>query len=159
MDVVVRACVVYAVVWLLCRVAGHRTLAQMTAFDFVLILIISEGIQQGLVGNDHSMAAAIIVVVTLVAIDLVLSILKQRWPIVGRIVDGVPVVLVEDGRPIRERLDRERIDVDDILDAARRHQGLTHLSEIGLAVLERDGENSIIPRRKASITSAVERAS
>jgi uncharacterized membrane protein YcaP (DUF421 family) len=146
MDSVIRAAVVYAFLLLVLRLAGKRTLAQVTSFDFVLLLIISEATQQALLGEDNSMTNAAILIVTLVGLNILMSVLKQRSKFVERLLEDIPLLIVADGKPLQSRMDKERVDVDDILDAARESHGLEHLSQIKHAILERSGKISIIPK-------------
>lgn len=145
MESVMRAAVMYGALLVIFRIAGKRTMAQITTFDFVLLLVISEAAQPGLIGNDNSIRNSLLVIVTLVAIDIILAFWKHRWPAVERIVDGLPVVIVENGTPLKDRLDRERVDEEDILEAARKLHGLERMDQIKFAVLERAGGISIIP--------------
>jgi uncharacterized membrane protein YcaP (DUF421 family) len=146
MDAVFRAAALYVFLLVIFRIAGERTLASLTTFDFVLLLIIAEATQQGLVGDDFSVTKALVLVATLVGLDIGLSLLKDRWRLLHKVVEGVPLVIVEDGRVLTERMQRARIDVDDVLQAAREHQGLDRMEQIKFAVLERTGEISIIPK-------------
>lgn len=146
MDAIIRGAVVYLFLLALFRLTGQRSLAQITVFDFVLLLIISEASQQALIGNDNSMTHGALVVMTLVALNVALSLMKQRWPRVDKLLDDVPLVLVDDGRLLHKRMDKVRVGEDDILEAARACQGLERLDQIKYAVLERNGEITIIPR-------------
>jgi uncharacterized membrane protein YcaP (DUF421 family) len=146
MDTIVRAIAVYFCVWLVVRIAGKRTLADITAFDFVLLLIIGESTQQALIGNDFSIITAATLIVTLVGIDVVLSYVKEWFPRLELWMDGAPLVLVEDGRLIRDRMRRARVDEGDVLEAARRLQGLERLEQVKYAVLERSGGITIVPK-------------
>jgi len=146
MDSVIRAAVVYAFLLLVLRLAGKRTLAQVTSFDFVLLLIISEATQQALIDDDNSMTNAAILIVTLVGLNILMSLLKQRWKFVERLLEDIPLLIVADGKPLQGRMDKARVDVDDVLDAARESHGLEHLSQIKHAILERSGRISIIPK-------------
>jgi uncharacterized membrane protein YcaP (DUF421 family) len=148
MEAVIRGLVVYLFLLVLLRLIGKRTLGQVTTFDFVLLLIISETVQNALVGKDYSLTNAILLVVTLVTIDLGLSLWKQRSPFMDRLIDGVPLVLMRDGRFMRQDMERERVDEAEVLSTAREKQGLAGIGEIQHAVLERSGEISIIPRRE-----------
>jgi uncharacterized membrane protein YcaP (DUF421 family) len=150
MDIVVRGLIIYFVLLLIFRISGKRSLAQITTFDFVLLLIIGEATQQALLGEDFSVTRALLLIVVLVVADIGISLWKQHSKVVEKLVDGVPLVIVEDGKPLRERLDRERIDEGDILAAARELQGLERIEQIKYAVLERSGAISIIPKRQAS---------
>jgi uncharacterized membrane protein YcaP (DUF421 family) len=146
MESVVRALVVYVLLLALFRVAGKRTLANTTSFDLVLLLIISEAIQNGLTGSDYSITNAVLIVVTLILADIGLSLVKRRSPRLEALIDGLPLLLFRDGRPIDEPMARERVDMDDILAAARERHGIGRVEDIGEAILERSGEISVIPR-------------
>jgi uncharacterized membrane protein YcaP (DUF421 family) len=146
MDSILRGVIVYLFLLIVFRIAGKRTLSEATAFDLVLLLIISETTQQAMVDNDHSMTNGALLVLTLVGTDILLSVLKQRLPILDPILDGTAVILLRDGHVLENRLSRERVDKNDILEAARSQRGLDSLDQIKLAVLERGGEISVIPR-------------
>jgi len=146
MDSVIRATVVYVFVLLVLRLAGKRTLAQITSFDFVLLLIISEATQQAMIGEDNSMINAGIVVTTLVGLNVLMSLVKQRSKFVERLLEDLPLVIVDDGKPLKEQMDKARVDLDDVLDAARESHGLERLNQIKHAIVERNGKISIIPR-------------
>jgi uncharacterized membrane protein YcaP (DUF421 family) len=152
MDTVVRAVAIYLFLLLLFRLAGTRTLTSITAFDFILLLIISEAAQNAMVGNDYSIVNAVVLIGTLVLTDIAFSLVKQWFPRVERLLDGLPLVIVEHGRPLRDRMAKARVDEDDVMAAARELQGLEHLGQIKYAVLERGGSISIVPeeRRRSS---------
>ncbi|MGH2700490.1 MAG: DUF421 domain-containing protein [Actinomycetota bacterium] len=145
MDAVLRATLVYGFLFVVMRVSGKRTLAQVTPFDFVLLLIIGEATQQGLIGDDFSTTKALLLIVTLVGIDIGISLVKRIWPRFALAIEGAPLVLIKDGEPIDDRLKRTRLDLGDVLESARSTQGLERLDQIKYAVLERDGSISIIP--------------
>ena len=146
MDAVARAAAVYLFLLLLFRIAGRRSLMEMTTFDFVLLLIISEATQEALIGDDFSMTNSLIVITVLIAIDIAFGAFKERWPLFDRMVDGVPMLLVENGRPITARMRRARINEEDVLEAARELRGLESIEEIKFAVLEVTGQITIVPR-------------
>jgi uncharacterized membrane protein YcaP (DUF421 family) len=145
-DAVLRAVVMYLFLLVVFRIAGKRSLAELTTFDFLLLLILSETTQQAMVGNDHSMTNAFLLVITWLSVDIALSVVKQRFPRAEKWLEGVPVVIVADGRPLHDRMERLRVDEDDVLTAARRLHGLERLDQIKYAVLERSGGISVIPR-------------
>lgn len=145
MDTVIRAATVYITLLVLFRLTGKRALAQITTFDFVLLLIISEAIQNALIGNDYSLTTAGIVVSTLLVFDISLSQLTLRWPWLDKVIEDVPLILVVQGRPLADRLKKARVSESDILDAARETRGLERMSQIRFAILERTGGISIIP--------------
>lgn len=146
MDSIIRGLLVYLFVFVIFRVAGKRTLAEATTFDLVLLLIISETTQQAMVSDDHSMTNTVLLVCTLVGADIVLSILKQKFPAVDSILDGQAVILIQDGKVLHDRLERERVDTADILESARLQLGIESLDQVRLAVLERNGRISVIPK-------------
>lgn len=146
MDMVLRALAVYLFLLVVLRLSGKRALSQVTTFDFVLLLIVAEATQQALLGEDFSVTNAIVVIVTLVFIDIALSMIKQRRPRVAQVLEDVPLVLVEEGRPLRERMDKVQVDDADILSAARELQGLERMEQIKYAVLERHGGITIVPK-------------
>jgi uncharacterized membrane protein YcaP (DUF421 family) len=145
MDSVLRAAAIYLVLMILFKVAGRRSLAELNTFDLVLLMVIGEATQQALLGDDFSLTNAVLVIVTLIAIDIGLSLLKQRSRWFSRVLDGGPTVVVEEGRVLHERLKRARVDEDDILEAARSSQGILEIKHIRFAILERNGKISVIP--------------
>jgi uncharacterized membrane protein YcaP (DUF421 family) len=145
-DAVLRAVVIYAFLMILFRLIGKRALTDITTFDFVLLLIVSEATQNGLIGDDFSVTNALLVIVTLVGLDVGMSLLKMRSGRLDRLVDGMPLVIVEEGVPRRDLMRRARVDEDDVLTAARERQGLERMDQIKYAVLERSGGISIVPR-------------
>ena len=146
MDAVVRAVVIYVFLLVLFRVTGRRTLAQITTFDFVLLLIIAEATQQGLLGNEFSITNALLVILALLGLDLLSQGLSRRWRSFDRWINGLPLVLVEDGRLIDDRARKAGFLEDDILEQARASQGIERMEQIKYAVLERDGSISVIPK-------------
>ena len=146
MDAVVRATVIYVFLVVLFRVTGKRTLAQITTFDLVLLLIVSEATQQGLLGNDFSIINACLVILTLIGLDLLAQGLSRRWRPLDRWLNGVPLLLVEDGQLIEDRARKTGFEEDEILEQARAGQGIERMEQIKYAVLERDGSISVIPK-------------
>jgi uncharacterized membrane protein YcaP (DUF421 family) len=146
MDAVLRGVVVYAFLVVIFRISGQRSLGNVTTFDFVLLLIIAETTQQALLGEDFSVTGAFLLIVTLIALDIGLSLLKQRSPRLDRLLEGMPLVIVENGQPLRDRMAKARVDEQDILSAARELQGIERIEQIKYAVLERNGAISIIKR-------------
>jgi len=149
MDAVLRATVVYFFLLLVFRIAGRRMLSEMTTFDFVLLLIVAEATQQGLLGNDSSVTNAFLVIITLIGIEIALTALKQRSARIAKWIDGVPSIIMEDGRPLKDRMEKARIDEQDILSAARTGYGLEGMDQIKYAVLETNGSISIIPKQRS----------
>jgi uncharacterized membrane protein YcaP (DUF421 family) len=146
MESVIRAAVVYLFLLLVLRLTGKRTLAQITTFDLVLLLIMSEATQDALIDDDRSMINSALVITTLMGLNILMSWLKLRSKAIDRVLDDIPLLIVADGKPLQDRMDKERVDEDDILDAARETQGIERMDQIRHAILERNGKISIIPK-------------
>jgi uncharacterized membrane protein YcaP (DUF421 family) len=117
----------------------------------VLLLIISEVTQQALVGDDDfSLTAGLILILTLVGLDILISVLKDSSEPAAKVMDGVPMLLLENGNPIQQTLKKERVDEAEILAQAREGHGIESLDQIKYAVLEADGKIGIVPREDAS---------
>ena len=97
MDSVLRAAAIYMVLMILFKIAGRRSLAELTTFDLVLLMVIGEATQQALLGDDFSLTNAVLVIATLIAIDIGLSLVKQRSRWFSRLLDGGPTIVVEHG--------------------------------------------------------------
>jgi uncharacterized membrane protein YcaP (DUF421 family) len=122
-------------------------LSQITTFDAVLLLIVSETTQAGLIDEDNSLTNSVLLILTILGLDVVLSCFKQRFPRAERIMDGAPLV-VFDGRGLRRKaMAKERVDEDDILHAARALRGLANMDDVEYAILEQTGDITIIPKR------------
>ena len=146
MDIALRTALLYLAVIVILRVMGRRTLAQSTPAELVLILIISETIQQAMIGLDPSLIAALISIVTLVVIDHAIVALKLRYPLIDGLLEGCPHVVVHQGEILSPILKRFNLEEEDILEAARRTRGLSSLAQVKFAVIEKDGSISVIPK-------------
>jgi uncharacterized membrane protein YcaP (DUF421 family) len=153
-ESVLRGVAIYGLLLIVFRITGKRSLGQLTTFDFILLLIISEAIQNAMVGTSYSVTNALVLVVTLVVIDVGLGMIKTRLPRVERWLEGGPLVVVEHGRPLHDRLRQSRVDVSDVLRAARSRHGLERLDQIKYAVLERNGDISIVPAPAGTLPPA-----
>jgi uncharacterized membrane protein YcaP (DUF421 family) len=146
MESVIRALLVYCFLLLVFRIAGRRTLSEMTTFDFVLVLIVSETTQEALIGDDRSLTNGAVLILTLLGTNVALSLLKLYSPALDKWIDGRPILIVEHGQCLKDRMDKARVDEGDIMESARRNHGLERFEQIKYAVLERDGGISIVPR-------------
>ena len=146
METVLRAASMYLLLLVVIKIAGRRTLLEMTSFDLILLLIISEATQQALLGDDFSVTGAALTIVTLIVLDILFGALKGWFPRIDRLVDGVSLILVEDGKLLKGRAKKAGIDEEDIMVSARGTQGLERMDQIKFAILEKNGKISIIPR-------------
>jgi uncharacterized membrane protein YcaP (DUF421 family) len=142
---VLRGIFIYLFLLLIFRVAGKRSLSQVTTFEFVLLLVIGEATQQALLGEDFSTTNAFILIATLVGMDQLLSRIKQNSTSFEQITEGVALIVVDKGKLLHDRMKKVRVDEEDILEAARSLHGLERMDQIKYAIVERNGEISIIP--------------
>ncbi len=148
MDAILRAFIIYTFLLIAFRLSGKRTMAQVTTFDFVLLLIVSEATQQALLANDYSITNAVIVITTFLAIEILLSLITGRVKFLDKWINGTPLIILENGKPLKEKMRNERIEESDILEAARHLQGLERLDQIKYAILEKSGGITIIPQEE-----------
>ncbi|MDI3273523.1 DUF421 domain-containing protein [Pseudomonas sp. MDT1-16] len=149
MDSVLRAAAMYLALMVLFKIAGRRSLAELTTFDFLLLMIIGEATQQALLGDDFSLTNSMLVIVTLIVIDVGLSLLKQRSQWISQLIDGGPTIIVENGKFLHKRLHHARLIEADIMEAARSSQGIETLDQIKFAILERNGKISVIAQERS----------
>jgi uncharacterized membrane protein YcaP (DUF421 family) len=150
MESVIRGLIVYFFLLVVFRVAGRRTLSEMTTFDLILLLIISETTQAALIGEDHSLVNAALLIITLVGTNIGLSLLKLNFPRLEKWLDGRPFVIVANGTCLRDRMNKARVDEGDVMEAAREKHGLARMDQIKFAILERGGIITIIPESNVS---------
>jgi uncharacterized membrane protein YcaP (DUF421 family) len=145
MDIVIRSAVVYLFVMVLMRLLGRRELSKMQPFDLLILVVIADFVQQGVTQQDYSVTGAVLAVGTFALLIVATSWLAWRFPRTRPIIDGNPVVLVEDGNPIMDNLRRERISLEEIAAQARIQQ-LDSLTKVRWAILETSGDISFIPK-------------
>ena len=143
LEIIARSAVIYLFVLLGLRVLGKRHIAQLTILDFVLILLISNVVQNAMVGNDSSLAGGIVAAAALLALNYVLTFLLQRFGKVEKLFEGTPTLLVHNGRSIREHLAQEKITEEELERVIREH-GIQSISEVKNVVMELDGTISVI---------------
>jgi uncharacterized membrane protein YcaP (DUF421 family) len=142
--VVLRTSIIYFVLLVGLRLAGKREIGQMTVFDFVVLLVLSNAVQNAMVGPDTSLTAGIVAAVVLLSLNRVVGWLGLHVPGFQRDVVGTPTLLVHDGKIIREHLEHEDVTEDEVLQALREH-GVEDLKDVKSAVLEVDGTMSVVP--------------
>lgn len=141
--VILRAVLGYLFLVLIVRVVGRRPGKQLTPFEFVLIFYLGGLTLTGMVGTEMSLSNAVCQILTVAFCHYVISVVRFHSTTAARLLDGIPLVLLEDGRWRPETLRRMRVQDDDVMDVAR-EQGIKDLSGIRAAVLETYGEISII---------------
>ena len=146
MDTILRGAAVYIVLLVIFRIAGKRSLAEITTFDAVLLLIVSEAIQQALIDSDRSMTNAFLLVVTLLGLNVLASLVTLRSRRLDKVMNDVPLLIMENGQAIEDRMRRSRVSEDDVLERGRQQWGLRSLDQVRYAVLERSGAITIVPQ-------------
>ncbi len=143
MEVILRAAAAYLLLLAMVRLIGRRTASQLAPFDLVLLFMFGGIAINAVVGEDHSMVAALTALATIGLCHVGVSWLKARSPWFGRLVDGTPVVIYEDGQWHEDRMRALRVLEADVM-AAVRQRGLMRLEQVRYAIAERDGKVSII---------------
>jgi uncharacterized membrane protein YcaP (DUF421 family) len=143
METVLRAAILWLFIWLMLRVMGRKELSQLSPFEFVLLVVMGDLIQQGVTEQDTSVTAAVLAVSTMVLLTLALSYVGYRWSAVAPIVEGTPVIVIHGGNVLRKVLDTERVSQEELRDAAR-EQGIDDLRKVRLGVMENDGSFSFL---------------
>jgi uncharacterized membrane protein YcaP (DUF421 family) len=142
MGTVLRATAAYWFLLFVVRVIGRRR-TQMTPFELILIFLIGGMSIQAIVGDDRSLTNAFIAIATVGMMHVLVAWLKHRFTLFAKIADGTPVVIIDRGQMIRDRMDHLRIQDQDIM-ATARMQGITSLDQIRYAIVERSGDIAII---------------
>jgi len=145
MDIVLRAAFAFVFVFFLTRVVGKRELSSLEPFDLILLIVLGDLIQQGVTQSDYSVTGLILAGTTIALLQVAASYMTYRFKAVRPVLDGEPMVLVEDGRVLERNLVRERITRDELAVAARLNQ-IDSLDRVRWAVLETSGQISFIPK-------------
>jgi uncharacterized membrane protein YcaP (DUF421 family) len=143
-EIILRTGLVYLFLVVVIRVSGKREVGQLTVLELIVILVISDAVQNSMVGENTTLWGGLIAVLTLVTLDFGLSWFSARSKRLRQVIEGEPRLLVRDGRLLEKALREERIDAEDVRAAARAH-GVARVDDVRLAVLETDGTISIIP--------------
>jgi uncharacterized membrane protein YcaP (DUF421 family) len=149
-EKVVRSVVVYLFLLVGFRLAGKRQLGTMTAFDLVVLLVISNVVQNALIGNDNSLGGGLLGATAILGLNAIVAWVTFRYKRVERVVEHTPTVLVKHGRILRENLRRERLSLPE-LRAALRREGIASLRDVHYVLLEEDGHLSVIAGRAAAL--------
>jgi uncharacterized membrane protein YcaP (DUF421 family) len=142
-DIVLRAVVIFFVLLVVMRAVGRRELNTMEPFDVILLVVIGDLVQQGVTQSDYSLTGAVTVIATITLLTVSTSYLSFRFRRLRPVLEGAPLVLLEDGRPIERNLRRERITLEE-LRASAREQQITSLDRVHLAILETNGRISFV---------------
>jgi uncharacterized membrane protein YcaP (DUF421 family) len=145
MDIVIRAAVAFLFILLLTRVVGRRELNTLEPFDLILLVTIGDLVQQGVTQNDFSVTGLMLAVGTIGVLTVIFSYLSWRFQRLRPILEGEPVILIQDGNVIEKNLRRNRLTQEEIA-AEARNQQLDSFDQIRWAVLETSGKISFIEK-------------
>ena len=148
LQVVARTAVVYLFLVLILRLSGKREVGQMSILELIVILLISDAVQNSMVGEDTTLLGGLVAVLTLLGLDYGLSRATGRSRRLRRAIEGEPRLLVRDGQLLSKALREEKVEPEKVR-AAIRAQGLARVEDVRLAVLETDGSISVVPMDKA----------
>lgn len=143
MEIVVRASIIYLVLWVLTRGLRRRALSEMAPFEMILLVVIGDIIQQGVTQEDSSITGAVLAVSTFAVWISAWTWMSYRSDRARRVLEGVPLVIVVDGVPVPEVMKIEQVPEADLLEAARQ-SGIDDLAKVRLGVLEPSGRYSFI---------------
>jgi uncharacterized membrane protein YcaP (DUF421 family) len=143
MDIALRAAVLYVFVILVMRIIGRRELSSLSAVDLVLLIVLGDAIQQGLTQDDYSVTGAVIAVSTIAALQVSTSYLSFRSRRARKVLEGDPIVVIQDGKLIERNLTRERLTADEVAEEMRLQQ-IGSFDEVQWAILESNGQISFI---------------
>ena len=145
METVARAAIMFAFVWLVMRAIGRKELSGMSGFELVLLIVMGDLIQQGVTQQDTSVTAAMLAVGTMALLVVAMSYVSFRWNRASDLTEGVPVVIIRDGRLLRQLIQIERLTEDEVHEAARQ-QGIGDIRDVQVGILEADGTFSFVKK-------------
>ena len=145
-EFVLRGAIVYVFLIVLLRLTGKRQVGQMAPFDLVLLLVLSNAVQNSINGGDNSVAGGMVSAVTLVAMNWILGMATYKNKTIERLVEGRPEVLIHNGKLVDGALEHEKLTHHELMTALRK-AGCAEIEEVHAAIMETDGSISVIPKR------------
>ena len=149
MDLVLRAVALYIFVLILMRMVGRRELSSLTPVDLVLLVVLGDALQQGLTQDDYSVTGAIIVITTIALLQVLTSYITYLSRRAKKVIDGDPIVILEDGALIERNLRRQRLRPEDVAEEMRL-QGIGNFTEVRWGILESNGSFSFVKNDDSS---------
>lgn len=146
LEIAGRTAIVYAVLLVFIRITGKRQIGQMTPFDMIVLLLISNAVQNAMTGPDTSITGGAVAAVTLLLVNALVSVVRLNWPPFRRFVEGVPVVLIQHGEIMYANLRHEGITIEELETSLREHECRSE-KDVDLAMLEIDGSVSVIRKQ------------
>jgi len=144
-EKIIRSVAIYVFLLIAFRILGKRQVGQMSAFDLVFLLIISNVVQNAIIGADNSLLGGMVGAITLFVLNFILEKISFRSKTINRLLEFQPTVLVHNGKVLQKNLKQELITHEELMAAIREH-GVADIQHVRLAVLEEDGHISVIPK-------------
>ena len=145
MDVVLRAAFVFVFLFVLMRAIGRRELSSLEPFDLIMLIVLGDLVQQGVTQSDYSLTGVILGIGTIAALQVGVSYANFRFPRLRPLLEGEPIVIVQDGKPVERNMRRERLTMEDITEQARL-QNIGSLDEVAWGVMETSGQISFVKK-------------
>jgi uncharacterized membrane protein YcaP (DUF421 family) len=145
MDLVFRTVAIFLFILFVTRITGRRELNSLEPYDIIVLVVLGDLVQQGVTQSDNSVTGALIVISTIMVLSVLTGWIGFRFRKAREVIEGEPIIVVDDGRPIMRNLRRERITVEEV-EAEARIQQLGSLEDVRWAVLETDGQISFVPK-------------
>lgn len=146
-ELIVRSIVVYVFLIFILRISGKRQIGQLAPFDLVLLLILSNAVQNSMSGGDNSLIGGLIIAATLVLINYLVGFATYKSKKLETLIEGRPQILIHHGALYKDMMEQSQITQQE-LDSALRLAGCTSIKEVQLAILETGGAISVIPLKK-----------
>jgi uncharacterized membrane protein YcaP (DUF421 family) len=147
MDLVFRTAAIFIFILFVTRVTGRRELNSLEPYDIIVLVVLGDLVQQGVTQSDNSVTGAIIVISTIMVLSVVTGWIGFRYRKARDVLEGEPLIVIDNGEPVMRNLRRERITVEEV-EAEARIQQLGSLDDVRWAVLETDGQISFVPKSK-----------
>jgi uncharacterized membrane protein YcaP (DUF421 family) len=144
LEIILRSAIVYIAIFIGFRLAGKRHLSQLSLIDFTLVLLVSNAVQNAMVGTDTTLEGGIVAAVTLIFINIFITKVIVKDPTLAHWVAGEPRLLVRNGQPVVSNLTKEDIRIEELEEQVREH-GIDDIRQVRSAILETDGTISVIP--------------
>jgi uncharacterized membrane protein YcaP (DUF421 family) len=145
MDLVLRATVAFIFIFLLMRIVGRRELSSLEPFDLILLIVLGDLVQQGITQSDYSVTGLILAAGTISLLTVAVSYISFRFPRTRPVLEGQPLVVIQDGEVLENNLRRERLTREELAEAARLQQ-ISSLKDVSWAILEKSGQISFIKK-------------
>jgi uncharacterized membrane protein YcaP (DUF421 family) len=150
-EFIVRALVIYIFLIISLRLSGRRQIGQLSPFDLVLLLVLSNAVQNSMNGGDNSLIGGMISALTLILLNFSVGYLTFKSKKIEKLIEGQPKILIHNGQINQQVLNEEKLTQHE-LDTALRQGGVLSVTEVKVAIIENNGAISIIPKKESSAT-------